>query len=94
MENLLEVDSLATDMGQFHILTGVSFTVPEHQITVLLGRNGAGKTTTLCTLMGYLPPRSGQVRLRGESLQGGYPHGGLPVRVWGMCQRTPTFLPI
>lgn len=70
MENLLEVDSLATDIGQFHILTGVSFTVPEQQITVLLGRNGAGKTTTLRTLMGYLPPRSGQVRLRGELLQG------------------------
>ncbi len=69
MENLLEVDSLATDIGQFHILTGVSFTVPEQQITVLLGRNGAGKTTTLRTMMGYLPPRSGQVRLRGESLQ-------------------------
>lgn len=68
MTALLEVQNLAADIGQFRILQDVSFTVPEHAITVLLGRNGAGKTTTLRTLMGYLPIRQGDVRFAGQSL--------------------------
>ena len=35
-----------------------------------LGRNGAGKTTTLRTIMGYLPPRSGVIRLADIDLAG------------------------
>jgi len=43
----LEVRDIHTFIGQFHILEGVTVSVPENSITVLLGRNGAGKTTTL-----------------------------------------------
>ncbi|MCS7072197.1 MAG: ATP-binding cassette domain-containing protein, partial [Anaerolinea sp.] len=48
----LEVREIHTFIGQFHILEGVSVTVPENSITVLLGRNGAGKTTTLKSILG------------------------------------------
>ncbi|HOU39962.1 MAG TPA: ABC transporter ATP-binding protein [Promineifilum sp.] len=68
--NVLEVRDIHTDIGQFHILDGVSVEVPEGSITVLLGRNGAGKTTTLKSIIGLTPPHSGAVALRGREIQG------------------------
>lgn len=70
MDNLLEVRSIHTFIGQFHILEDLSVTVPRGTITVLLGRNGAGKTTTLKSILGLTPPRSGQVVFEGQEIQG------------------------
>jgi len=70
MSNLLEVRDVHTYIGQFHILQGVTVTVPKGTITALLGRNGAGKTTTLKTILGLTPPRQGQVILDGREIQG------------------------
>ncbi len=67
---ILEVESIHTFIGQFHILEGVSLVVPRGSITVLLGRNGAGKTTTLKSILGLTPPRHGVVRFDGEEIQG------------------------
>ncbi len=71
--SLLEVRQIDTFIGQFHILEGVSVDVQPGQITVLLGRNGAGKTTTLRSILGLTPPSSGEVRFRGERLNGRKP---------------------
>jgi len=70
MTALLDVQHLAADIGQFHILHDISFQVPHHEVTVLLGRNGVGKTTTMRTLMGYTAVTSGQVTFAGISLVG------------------------
>ncbi len=70
MENVLEVQNIHTFIHQFHILEGVSLTVPESGILVLLGRNGAGKTTTLKSILGITPPRQGEVIFHGEEIQG------------------------
>ncbi|MBL8134704.1 MAG: ABC transporter ATP-binding protein [Anaerolineae bacterium] len=67
-EAILEVKDIHTFIGQFHILEGVSVSLPRGSIGVLLGRNGAGKTTTLRTIMGITPPRSGEVRFEGQRL--------------------------
>ncbi|RMD77781.1 MAG: ABC transporter ATP-binding protein [Chloroflexi bacterium] len=67
---LLEVDTIHTFIGQFHILEGVSLKVRAGRITALLGRNGAGKTTTLRSIIGLNPPRSGSIRLAGEPING------------------------
>lgn len=69
-EILLDVDSIHTYIGQFHILEGVSLRVRSGSITALLGRNGAGKTTTLRSIMGLNPPRQGSIRLAGEVING------------------------
>jgi len=70
MDHLLEVSNIHTFIGQFHILEGVSLSVPKGSITALLGRNGAGKTTTLKSILGLTPPREGSVVLNGEPIQG------------------------
>ena len=67
---VLVIDNIHTFIGQFHILEGVSVTVQQGGITVLLGRNGAGKTTTLKSVMGITPPNQGSIRFRGELLAG------------------------
>jgi branched-chain amino acid transport system ATP-binding protein len=68
MENLLELDNVHTFIGQYHILQGVSMTVPRGTVTALLGRNGAGKTTTLKTILGLTPPRAGKITLAGHEI--------------------------
>lgn len=72
-DNILEVQGIHTFIGQFHILEGVSVSVPQGSITVLLGRNGAGKTTTLKSIMGITPPRAGTITFEGKSLVGRRP---------------------
>jgi branched-chain amino acid transport system ATP-binding protein len=71
-EPLLSLAGVHTHIGQYHILQGVDFAVPEGELTVLLGRNGAGKTTTLRTIMGLWKPSRGQVTFGGQAI------GGLP----------------
>ncbi|MEP0764880.1 MAG: ABC transporter ATP-binding protein [Chloroflexota bacterium] len=73
-DNILEVENIHTFIGEFHILEGVSVSVPRGSITVLLGRNGAGKTTTLRSIIGLTPPRSGEIRFNGQPLRGKRPH--------------------
>ncbi|NOK62735.1 MAG: ABC transporter ATP-binding protein [Chloroflexi bacterium AL-W] len=70
MTNLLTIESIHTFIGQFHILEGVSLTVPQGSITALLGRNGAGKTTTLRSIIGLNAPRTGQILFDGAAIQG------------------------
>jgi branched-chain amino acid transport system ATP-binding protein len=65
---ILEVRDIHTFIGQFHILEGVTVSVPQGSITVLLGRNGAGKTTTLRSIMGINPASQGEILLKGQSL--------------------------
>jgi branched-chain amino acid transport system ATP-binding protein len=67
---LLTLDAVHTHIGQYHILQGVSFTVPEGGIAVLLGRNGAGKTTCLRTIMGLWRPSQGRIVFAGEGIAG------------------------
>ena len=56
--------------GDSHVLHGVSFAVSPGRVLALLGRNGAGKTTCMSTIIGFLPPRDGEIRLFGESIAG------------------------
>jgi len=71
-EPLLSLAGVHTHIGQYHILQGVDFAVPEGELTVLLGRNGAGKTTTLRTIMGLWKPSRGQLTFARRAI------GGLP----------------
>lgn len=56
--------------GDSHVLHDVSFSVKRGRALALLGRNGAGKTTCLSTLIGFLRPRDGDIRLNGEPIAG------------------------
>ena len=64
MNAILRLDDVHTDIGQYHVLHGISMNVPEGGVHVLLGRNGAGKTTTLRTTMGLWRARKGAIVFR------------------------------
>jgi branched-chain amino acid transport system ATP-binding protein len=68
MSALLELSGVHTHIGAYHILHGVDLTVPEGQVTMLLGRNGAGKTTTLRTVMGLWAASQGSVSFKGQPI--------------------------
>ena len=55
--------------GESHVLHAVSLTVGEGRVLALLGRNGAGKTTCMNTVIGWLRPRKGAVRVFGERIE-------------------------
>lgn len=74
-DNLLEIRDIHTFIGQFHILEGVSVSVPKGGITVLLGRNGAGKTTTLRSIIGLNTVSQGSIQYKRKSLVGQSVHG-------------------
>ena len=63
---LENVDAL---YGESHVLHSVSFALGEGRVLALLGRNGAGKTTCMNSVIGFLPPRNGTVRLFGQSVE-------------------------
>jgi branched-chain amino acid transport system ATP-binding protein len=65
---LLEIDEIHVFYDNIEALKGISFAVEAKQIVTLVGANGAGKTTTLRAISGLLRPRSGDIRLEGESL--------------------------
>src|SRR3954447_21144292 len=56
--------------GDSHVLHGVGFALRPGGVLALLGRNGAGKTTCISTIIGFLKPRRGNIRLFGESIEG------------------------
>ena len=47
-------------------LNGVSFEVSKGETVGFIGSNGAGKSTTMKTLMGFIFPTSGELRVFGE----------------------------
>ena len=70
---MLQIEGLNTCYGDSHILRGVDVELPASSSMGLLGRNGMGKTTLIRTLMGYVRPTSGRVRLDGQEVTGWAP---------------------
>jgi branched-chain amino acid transport system ATP-binding protein len=66
--DLLRLRGVNTHIGQYHILQGVDFSVPENSLTMLLGRNGAGKTTCLRTIMGLWRASSGAITFQDREI--------------------------
>lgn len=65
---VIGVKGLAVGYDGVMVLENLDFTVSKGEITVILGRSGCGKTTILKTLIGLLPPLSGQVHFFDEQV--------------------------
>ena len=65
---MLQVDAVNTFYGKAQILFNLGFQIGRGEIVVLLGRNGAGKTTTFKSIMGIVPPKSGDITYKGVSI--------------------------
>ncbi|HWQ22009.1 MAG TPA: ABC transporter ATP-binding protein [Clostridia bacterium] len=65
---MIEVDSLTKRYGDKTSVDGLSLTVPDNAITILLGPSGCGKTTTLKMINRLIEPTSGDIRIDGRSV--------------------------
>jgi branched-chain amino acid transport system ATP-binding protein len=73
-DTLIEARGLHSYYGASHILHGVDFTLRRGEAVGLMGRNGMGKTTLLRTMLGFLRPREGAVRVMGRDATLTAPH--------------------
>ncbi len=64
---MLSVTDLHARYGAVEVLRGLSFEVPDGEVSVILGANGAGKTTTLRAICNMVSS-SGTVVLAGEDI--------------------------
>ena len=71
---MLQVDSINTFYGKAQVLYDLSLEVYRGEVVVLLGRNGAGKSTTLKSIIGIVPPASGEITFNGKAIQNLAPH--------------------
>ena len=66
----LSLTNVHSYYGDSHILHDVSFSLAPGGVLALVGRNGAGKTTCISTIIGFLKPRNGEIKLFGEPIHG------------------------
>jgi branched-chain amino acid transport system ATP-binding protein len=66
----LSLSNVHTFYGDSHVLHGVGFALRPGGVLALLGRNGAGKTTCISTIIGFLKPAEGEIRLFGQDIAG------------------------
>ncbi|HEX8099859.1 MAG TPA: ABC transporter ATP-binding protein [Actinomycetota bacterium] len=67
---VLELVNVSTHYGLLSVLRNVNVEIFQGEIVCLLGGNASGKTTTLKTILGYVAPSEGEVRLDGEVISG------------------------
>lgn len=63
---ILELRNVSTHYGLVAVLRNVDVEIYEGEMVCLLGGNASGKTTTLKTILGYVRPSEGEVRLDGK----------------------------
>ena len=64
----LTAEGLVKSYGRRRVVDGVSVRVDAGEIVGLLGPNGAGKTTTFYSIVGFVRPDGGTIRLDGEDI--------------------------
>jgi branched-chain amino acid transport system ATP-binding protein len=67
---VLEMVNVSTHYGLLSVLRNVNIQIFSGEVVCLLGGNASGKTTTLKTILGYVPPSEGEIRLDGEVISG------------------------
>ncbi|GJD53719.1 High-affinity branched-chain amino acid transport ATP-binding protein LivF [Methylobacterium crusticola] len=71
---VLELAAVSSGYGAAIVVRGIDLAIGRGEIVALLGKNGMGKTTLLRTIMGYLRPAEGAIRLEGRAIAGLSPH--------------------
>ncbi|MDG1206380.1 MAG: ATP-binding cassette domain-containing protein [Pseudomonadales bacterium] len=64
----VDLTHISKTYGGDRVLTDISLSLPENQVTALVGESGSGKSTLLQIINGLVKPDSGQIRLGGKLL--------------------------
>ena len=66
---MIEVENLTRYYGTRRAINNISFQIEKGEVVGFLGPNGAGKSTLIKTLLGFLIPSSGSVKIFGSSVR-------------------------
>jgi branched-chain amino acid transport system ATP-binding protein len=69
-QTMLDIATLSSGYGGAQVVRSVSLQVGKGEVLALLGKNGMGKSTLLRTIMGYLKPREGSIKVASRDLTG------------------------
>lgn len=65
---MIQIIDLYKSFERQQVLKGVNLTIPQGQVTAIIGRSGGGKSVLLKHLIGLMRPDSGQVLIDGTDL--------------------------
>lgn len=71
---MLEAERVTKYFGGMAAVSNVNFSIAQGEIVGLIGPNGAGKTTLFNLISGALPLKSGEIRFKGQKIDGLDPH--------------------
>ncbi len=87
LDHVLAADHLQTGYDKKVIIGNMSLTIPDHNITVIIGPNGCGKSTLLKTFARLIRPSGGSILLDGK------PYNSMPskqlARIIGLLPQSP-----
>jgi Cu-processing system ATP-binding protein len=69
---LISVNSIEKKFGKYQVLKNISFEIKSGKITGIVGPNGSGKTTIIKSILGLVRLDSGDIKINGTSILGGY----------------------
>lgn len=67
--NIFELQGVTKRYKRKEVFTDISFSIPEHGITCILGKNGAGKTTLIKCLLRLLTFEEGKILYKGQDFK-------------------------
>ena len=78
---MLKIEDIHTYYGDSYVLQGITLVVSKGTVVALLGRNGVGKTTLVRSIVGFTPPRRGQILFNGRAITRMAPHKIIRMRL-------------
>jgi len=70
----LELSNVSSGYGTSVVVHNTTLAVASGEIVALIGKNGMGKSSLLKTILGFLPARTGSIRLLGKDVTALPPH--------------------
>ncbi|KAA6225399.1 MULTISPECIES: ABC transporter ATP-binding protein [unclassified Campylobacter] len=67
--NVFKADNISFSRDKKELFKDINFELKSGEILAILGRNGVGKTTLLNCLMGLLPVKHGNIKLKDKNLK-------------------------
>ena len=78
---MLKIEDIHTYYGDSYVVQGITLEVSKGAVVALLGRNGVGKTTLVRSIVGFTPPRQGQILFNGRAITRMAPHKIIRMRL-------------
>jgi phospholipid/cholesterol/gamma-HCH transport system ATP-binding protein len=67
---MIQLTDLHKAFGSQNVLNGLNLTIPDGQITAIIGPSGEGKSVLLRHIIGLMQPDSGEIEIDGKSIIG------------------------